>query len=257
MNAAVSMLTQDQILQFWHQGYLVVSGLLTAEELSALQHATRRLLANPSPPWELEADTGYPGAPASQNALGGQTLRRLKNIVARDALIAEWAGHPMLTGCLRQLFNDELLWLNPNHHNCLMTKEPRFSSDTGWHQDIRYWSFNQPELITAWTALGEENSHNGSLSVIPGSHQAAFDAEQFDAEKFFRIDVDSNRSVLKQEVHLTLQPGDVLLFHCRLLHRATRNFSQQAKRALVFTYHSEGTEPITGTRSTQLPELPL
>ena len=57
------------------------------------------------------------------------------------------------------------------HHNCVMTKNPGYSSETHWHQDIRYWSFQQPELVSVWTALGREHKGNGCLRVLPGSHQ--------------------------------------------------------------------------------------
>jgi len=40
------------------------------------------------------------------------------------------------------------LELSQAHHNCIMTKNPAFSSATGWHQDIRYWSFQKPELVS-------------------------------------------------------------------------------------------------------------
>ena len=74
------------------------------------------------------------------------------------------------------------------HHNCVMTKQPRFSSDTGWHQDVRYWHFERPELVNVWVALGDETPENGCLRVIPGTHAGTFRPEQFDAAKFLRAD---------------------------------------------------------------------
>jgi phytanoyl-CoA hydroxylase len=66
----------------------------------------------------------------------------------------------------------------------MMTKNPSYSSITNWHQDIRYWSFERPELVSVWLALGREYFENGCLLVLPGSHAMEFAAEQFDENLF-------------------------------------------------------------------------
>ena len=58
------------------------------------------------------------------------------------------------------------------HHNCLMTKHPRYGSMTGWHRDMRFWSFEREDLVSVWLALGEETIDNGALWFVPGSHTA-------------------------------------------------------------------------------------
>jgi phytanoyl-CoA hydroxylase len=76
------------------------------------------------------------------------------------------------------------------HHD----QEPAFSSATGWHQDIRYWSFQKPELVSVWLALGPEHEENGCLWLVPGSHRMEFLPDQFDGDRFFRTDLEQNRS---------------------------------------------------------------
>ena len=70
-----------------------------------------------------------------------------------------------------------------------MTKHPGFSSATLWHQDVRYWSFQRPELISVWFALGDETAENGALRVIPGTHLLDVQAQRLDAELFLRPDL--------------------------------------------------------------------
>ena len=70
-----------------------------------------------------------------------------------------------------------------------MTKHPGFSSATLWHQDIRYWLFDQPELVSVWLALGDETEHNGGLKLIPGSHRQDLDRGHYDAAFFLRSDL--------------------------------------------------------------------
>jgi phytanoyl-CoA hydroxylase len=136
-----------------------------------------------------------------------------------------------------------------------MTKFPRYGSQTGWHQDVRYWSFESPELVNAWLALGPEARERGGLQVIPGSHRQEFAGERFDEELFFRPDRADNRALIEQAVNVELQPGDVLFFHCRLLHAAGRNLGDGVKRSLVFTYNRRDNPPLPGTRSARLPQV--
>jgi phytanoyl-CoA hydroxylase len=141
------------------------------------------------------------------------------------------------------------------HHNCVMTKSPRFSSETGWHQDIRYWSFTQRQLVTVWLALGDEHPENGCLQVIPGTHRMTFAAEQFDTDLFFRPDLADNAGLVEQARPVELSAGDVLFFHCRTLHAASANHADQTKLSVVFTFRGEGNLPDPGSRSASLPEM--
>ncbi|HLQ45194.1 MAG TPA: phytanoyl-CoA dioxygenase family protein [Planctomycetaceae bacterium] len=143
------------------------------------------------------------------------------------------------------------------HHNCIMTKQPQFSSDTGWHQDIRYWAFQRPELISVWVSLVPERVANGCLRVIPGSHRMTFARDRFDASLFFRDDLAENRTIIESSVPVELDPGDVLFFHAKTLHSASRNHTTQTKFSVVFTFRGADNLPLPGTRSAESPELLL
>jgi phytanoyl-CoA hydroxylase len=140
------------------------------------------------------------------------------------------------------------------HHNYIMTKQPQFSSDTGWHQDIRYWSYGG----RSWSAVvvaTPENEQNGCLYVIPGSHRIDLARSRFDDELFFRDDLDENRALIAGRVAVELDPGDVLFFHCRTLHAAGRNKTRDAKYSVVFTFRPGNNPPIAGSRSSSQPEV--
>jgi phytanoyl-CoA hydroxylase len=140
-----------------------------------------------------------------------------------------------------------------------MTKHPGYSSATHWHQDIRYWSFDAPDLISAWFALGEEYQGNGALQVIPGTHDLqldiGLDRGRLDRDLFLRPELAENQALIDAAETVVLHPGDVLLFHCRLFHAAGRNETNQVKLSPVFTYHTADNNPISGTRSAMLPSI--
>ncbi|MEO8627091.1 MAG: phytanoyl-CoA dioxygenase family protein [Betaproteobacteria bacterium] len=206
------------------------------------------------PPIEYEADLRYPGAPLSRDQPGGSTTRRLLNAYARAPAFAQWAQSPAVTQPLHQLLGPDVQ-LSQVHHNCLMTKQPSYSSITGWHQDIRFWAFERPDLISVWLALGREFPDNGCLSFLPGTHAMAIDRERLDDGLFLREDVPENSALVATVVTPTLEPGDVVFFHARTFHSAGRNMTDDVKLSLVFTYHAGDNNPIGHTRSASLPSI--
>jgi phytanoyl-CoA hydroxylase len=180
----------------------------------------------------------------------------LKQAATRGPVFVEWMTQPAILNRLQQLLGPKIV-CPLAHHNCIMTKQPAFSSDTGWHQDIRYWAFQRPELVNAWIALGQERLENGGLMVIPGSHRVKFTPEQFDASTFFRADLPQNQSLIEKRVIVELMPGDVLFFHCLTLHAATRNYTTTPKWSAVFTFRPADNLPVKGSRSASSPELAL
>ena len=242
--------------QFQRDGYLIVRNLVSAAEVTQMRQITEIGLKDRIEPIEYEAELRYPGAPTSLDAEGGQTVRRLKQAHSRSYVFTEWMMSPGVLSRLNQLLGPRVV-CPLAHHNCIMTKQPKYSSETGWHQDIRYWSFQRPELINVWIALGSERAENGCLQVIPGSHKLHLDRNRLDDELFFRKDLPENEKLIALKQFVTLTPGDVLFFHCRTLHAASRNSTQETKYSVVFTFRSADNPPVRGTRSALLPEMIL
>lgn len=255
-------LSELELQQFARDGYLIVRGY-AVDNLRERMITSVEASLNPAiGPLEYEADVHYPGAPSSKSAPGGTTPRRLLNAYARDAVFREWASMPEIVQSVKQLIavehadvdrsNVNGLLLTQNHHNCIMTKMPSYSSSTNWHQDIRYWSFDRPELINVWLALGDEYAEKGSMQFIPGSHKLELDRGRFDADFFLRQDLPENKALIETAVSAELKAGDVLFFHCRTFHVAGANLTQDPKYSVVFSYHAEDNHPIPGTRSALL-----
>lgn len=245
-------LTRAARAAFVRDGFVILRGLADAGRVRAmravaLDHAARRL-----PPIEYEADVAYPGAPASRDADGGDTPRRLLQAYDRDPLFADWAADTRLTAAVAALLDSDCLWLTRNHHNCIMTKQPRFSTATAWHRDLRYWSFRQPRLVNAWLALGDETPANGGMRLLPGTQRTHFTHDRMDAQQFLRTDLDANAALVDTAVAAVLAPGDVLLFDAATLHAAGANTSDALKLSLVTTYYGADNAPLAGTRSARL-----
>lgn len=251
------MLSELQIAQFERDGYLVVPGLLPAEIAEQMQQIANEHVKVQLAPIEYEVDVSYPGAPKDAEALGGDTTRRLLHAYARHDVYRDWATRKEIADILKDLFSGEEVLMSQCHHNCVMTKHPGFSSATLWHQDNRYWSFDEQNLISVWSALGDENKDNGCLRVIPGSHKLSLEPGCFDAALFLRPDLAENKALIQKSIRVELNRGDVLFFHSKLFHAAGRNLTSEVKYSLVYTYHLATNQPIEATRSARFPGIPV
>jgi len=250
------VLSSKQVEAFHRDGFLVLPRVGGADLCNQLVELTKGWLAAQQQPLEYEADVDYPGSPTSRAAEGGLTVRRLRQAYVRHPILQQWATGAPLAQPLRQLLGDPVLLVQA-HHNCIMTKQPAYSSATGWHRDIRYWSYQRPELISAWLALGDETEANGCLWVIPGSQLLPIGPERFDRRLFLSAEHPANRSLLQQALPVPLRQGDVLLFHANLFHAAGRNGTGMTKYSLVFTYRDAANQPLPGSRSASLADIPL
>ena len=262
MNATIDRPTQPALTPaqrelFKVDGFLIMRGLASAERLNAMRTTAVEHASAHVAPIEYEADVAYPGAPASRDAEGGDTPRRLLQAYDRDPLFADWAADARLSAIVAQLLDSDDVWLSRNHHNCVMTKSPRYSTATAWHKDLRYWSFETPRLINAWLALGDETPANGCMRVLPGTHRMPFDAEQMDADQFLREDRDDNARLIESAIDAQLAPGDVLFFDAGLLHAAGANTTDERKLSMVTTYYGSDNAPAPGTRSARLEPVPI
>ena len=164
---------------------------------------------------------------------------------------------PEIVEAIRQILDSERILLNPNHHNCIMTKQAAYSSDTLWHRDTRYWNFNNKYLINAWFALGDEQEANGAMKILPGSHRWEVQEQALDQAQFLKLEHPDNQARLATQRLVSLQPGDVLLFSAHCFHAAGRNQTEHTKYSMVFTYHGEGTHPLKGSHSASRAEIQL
>jgi phytanoyl-CoA hydroxylase len=247
---------ESQIEQLRDTGYVVIPGFVPVESVTKLNEVARAQLAARANPLELEADLQYPGAPRSHTAAGGETVRRLLDAYGRHPEFADRATARRVREWMQAYFGERVL-MSRAHHNCLMTKHPLYGSLTGWHRDIRFWSFEREDLVSVWLALGDETIDNGALWFVPGSHRVAFDADRFDEAKFFRADRADNAEILRTAESPNLAPGDAVLFHCNTLHSAGKNVTDAVKFSLVYTYHGVSNAAKPGTRSTSKPEIEL
>ena len=234
-------LTTEQIAEFNNNGFLLLKNFADTTLCDAIRAKAQEHLDNQIEPIESEEEYQRTGSSNS-------TIRRLRQVYDREEIFKKWMTDKEIYPILEQLLGESPRLLLA-HHNSIMTKLPHKSSITTWHQDIRYWHYENDELLSVWLSLGDEFLENGLLEFIPGSHKMNFSPEQFDERSSFREDLPQNQEIISKRVHCNLEKGDIVLFHAKTLHYAHQNETDKAKISFVYSLRSASNQPIKNTRS--------
>jgi len=257
-------LSATQLAQFNNDGFIVLRSFVDAKYCDAIAEVAKEHLEQLIEP--IESELGYASRSkeyrtevtdyTSKIEEGYMTVRRLRQVYDRNPLFKAWMEEVKIRPVLQQILKGKVV-LTTAHHNSIMTKMPGISSATGWHQDRRYWSYSDDNLVSVWLALDDETDQNGVLEFIPASHKMHFKAEQFDEKEYFSTTYTPNQKIIATKVSTDLKKGDVLIFHSLLLHRANKNSTDKAKISFVYTVKGEKTKANRGTRSAEFPEINL
>jgi len=234
-------LTQTQIKKFNEDGFIVLKNFANTQLCDDILRKAKVHLKNKTAP--IESEQEYLGSNDSEI-----TLRRLRQVYNREEIFKTWMTNPDIKDILKTVLGD-IPVLVLAHHNSIMTKMPKISSRTFWHQDARYWNYENDNLVSIWLALGDEYLDNGLLEFIPGSHKISFEKNQFDEHSNFIDEHPKNKKLIQTKVHVNLHKGDVVLFHCKTLHHASKNITNEPKISFVYTVKGAENRPLKNTRS--------
>jgi phytanoyl-CoA hydroxylase len=234
-------LDEDQLKEFHENGFLILRNFADSALCDEILEKAKIHLENKTAPIETEQEY-------MQLNKDKITVRRLRQVYDREEVFQKWMTNEKIRPILKQILNDTPI-LTLAHHNSIMTKLPHESTRTFWHQDRRYWNFENNDLVSVWLALGDEYLDNGLLEFIPASHKLNLEKDQFDEVSNFKDEHPKNIEIIKDKVHANLQKGDVVLFHCKTLHHASKNNSDEAKISFVYTVRASSNKPTSNTRS--------
>ena len=122
-------------------------------------------------------------------------------------------------------------------HDHVLVKEPGTSKPTPWHQDSPYYFVEGRQTVSFWSPVDPVS--DASLRCVAGSHlwERPVLPVRWLAEDQFYPDEDSYMLVPDPDAEAmdirewTMQPGDAVAFHFRVLHGARGNDSAERRRA--------------------------
>ncbi|QDL56845.1 phytanoyl-CoA dioxygenase family protein [Rhodoferax aquaticus] len=253
------MLTIEQCAQYQRDGYLVIPGFKSAEQIAALRARAEQIVNDFDPnesrtifttrdqeskteDYFLDSDNtvrcffeeeafGPDGELRQAKALSinkiGHAMHDLDPVFhtfSRDARLAEVAVDLGL--------QEAQVW-----QSMYIFKQPGIGGEVRWHQDATYFDSTPISVTTFWFALEDATKDNGCLWVEPGGHRGPL------RERFLR----NGRQIRMEKLDSTPWPddstavpleakaGSLVCFHGLLPHYSAPNRSAVSRHA--YTLH--------------------
>ena len=238
-----SILTEEQIDQYWRDGFTVVPGHLEQDELEVWDRRFEEIARG-----EVDIDDRMLVMKDVMVAKGAidpkDPLERIQKVqdFELDPVLDRYCQHPRVLACVEALIGEGVMTI----HSMLINKPPNVDGRHPLHQDLLYFPFRPADRIAAsWTAMTRMTKENGCLVVVPGSHRGELlphenpEWEYLNGGYFGAKDLGEQ---MDRRVHLEMEAGDSVFFHPILLHGSGRNRTQGFRRAISAHYASAACE---------------
>ncbi len=247
---------------FRRDGFLVVRGLVSPEEIAELRQHTEDLMQGKLPEQnrqmqerDIERDHGVTtqGLEAPPDHLSpeekAQYFLRIHMLHRKLALHERYMLHPRVLDVLEVLIGPDVLALQT-----MLFLKPPGKPGQGWHQDAYYIPTLPDTLCGAWIAIDDCDELNGAMwfakksnaePVYPPADGYGFGDTKVSDIRY--VSQTSNPDDLVNElapiadrydqVLVPAKAGDVVFFGGHVLHRSKKNFStDRTRRSFVSHY---------------------
>ncbi|GMW03235.1 MAG: hypothetical protein AMXMBFR84_43690 [Candidatus Hydrogenedentota bacterium] len=226
-------------------GYLLVEGVLSPEEVDRYKARAREIILSGGPPGagktivrDVRVAKGeyIPDDPE-------KGVWKLLQPDWYDDLFKAYPEHPKLLDVSETFIGEDI----KAFLTMMIYKPPGVEADHPFHQDAFYFTFGpHDQILGTWVALDPTDEDNGTLVVIPGSHKLNLinhDVPKADKVNFGVFGAEGFEGPHPDEVALRLQPGDGAFFHSRTLHRTGPNLTDRHRRVLTVHMASAKCKP--------------
>ncbi|WP_157218245.1 phytanoyl-CoA dioxygenase family protein [Flavisphingomonas formosensis] len=217
-------------------GYVIVPGLLSPEEVSALRAVTQRIedaaagLSEETPVYDFVTSPE-----------GEVTIERIKKPHRADPFYWSLAGHPGIIAVLSALIGPDIRL----SHSKINMKAARGGSALEWHQDWAFAPHTHMGTCVASVMIDEARPENGAMQVLAGSHKGPL-LEHHGEDGYFigAVDVADPGVDLGQSRSLVGPAGTVAFHHPLTIHGSGVNRSGDPRRILFLEYAAADAYPL-------------
>jgi hypothetical protein len=232
INISPTILTPEQVQFFAVNGYIHLPGFYGPDEVSRMRDEFHDMVSN------TEGRPGNVGYSFSDPVPGYDVdpfnPRNCSGMMDQVLINDYWFDHfadPRIVAVMVDL-------LGPNidfHNGKVRNKPPGFHCDQSWHQDFPYERHTEPNLAAALTYLDATDFEAGATEIVPGSHLQG-EWETFDGTRVAdSLVADGSWDVCAAE------PGDVVVIHVLVVHRAGHNYTNTSRNAIINEYKTAET----------------
>jgi phytanoyl-CoA hydroxylase len=220
-------------VQYAEQGYLVVRGALTPEQIEEIKRDAVALCRG--------AYGEIPGmTPAAAGESDDEVIARylcIHHPHKQSAILHRYLALPAIVDVLT-----EIIGPNVKCMQSMLFIKASGKPGQAWHQDEYFIATRDRSLTGAWMALDDATTENGCLWVIPGSHKQGvlWPTEKTEDERFDCTDESVGIPYTEaDEVPVEVEAGSIVFFNGYLLHRSLPNTAKGGyRRSLVNHYMS-------------------
>ena len=212
---------------YLRDGYAVARGFMSMAEVSDINSRINGIIERLPQLDERTAFYEIPGDP--------ETIMRLQHFVQYDQELGNLAQSEKLVGLANDLLEDVAI----PESSQWFAKPPIVGKVTPPHQDGFYFKLEPSEALTFWIALDEIDEGNGCIRYLPGSHLRGYRPHAMsNVMGFSRGITDYGEAALAAERVILASPGDLVIHHCMIVHRADSNPSDRLRRAMGVVYYA-------------------
>lgn len=247
------MLSNEQLTQFHDEGYVLIDGVLTPDEVAMLIDALEAIERTDEP-----GSGGYGWA--------GHRVTTIHNIPLQPAPLSSIVSYRPIVRIVEQLIGAPVRVTG----GLLMDKDPNHNWGIGWHQDngiyidcippgepqdvrggLPVLSTKAMELernVTCRLALDASTPENGGLYVLPRSHRTNLQGPDKPFERF----------APEKGIGVRQTPGSVLCYAPLLLHRSEKSESPTSRRRVLHLQYGPADLKLPGANCYNFPQpVPL
>ena len=221
------MLTEAQKNFYQDNGYVVVKGLFSPEEVAGYREHYMALRQSPQPGDDTGIDIG-----------GDDPIKRYPRMIQPnrwDARSHQFMLDARLKECLTELLDRE-----PYAVQTMVYFKPAGSRGQALHQDNYYLRVKPGTCMAAWMALDDCDEANGCMQVVPGSHTWDILCTQEADTTISFTDVTVPLPAGKAARPVLMAAGDVLFFNGSIVHGSFPNTTQDRFRRSLVAHYIEG-----------------
>jgi ectoine hydroxylase len=234
-------LSQTQIDEYNERGFVILPGLINAEELAVLKADLVRLSNG-----DMEGIT-------REKSGAVRTVFRVHAAASPTYLpsFSALASVPRILKPVQQLLHDDAVYV---YHSKCNLKEAIDGEIWQWHQDYGYWETDgvqSPQgMTTALLMLSEATEIGGCLYFIPGSHKEGHVKPTLDetttSYKLWTVPKTDAIDIMQRygdPVPIVGKPGSVVLFHPQIVHGSGHNMSRYSRWHIYTVYNQVKNKP--------------
>lgn len=221
-------INDSQVSSFHEKGYLVITDILTPEEIIFYRDIYEAFLTNRVDASRYRSDLGAHAG--DQKPAGAERITQIMLVSRLMPEILDQPLHKKTEDIARQLLGEDMAL----DFDMLIDKAPHSATATPWHQDCAYWiTMPDTRAASCWVALDDAVIDNGCMWYVEGSHKLPIRNHRAAGKGGGALECDATE---EEGVAIEIKAGSCIWHHGGTLHYSRGNTTNLRRRAFITNF---------------------